>query len=186
VTRRFVLLDRDGTINEEIGYVLEPRELRLLPGVGAALGELRGLGLGLVVVSNQSPIGRGLLSWTGLEAIHARLTTLLAAERVELDGIYVCPHRPGEGCGCRKPAPGLALRAAEAHGFDPGESFVVGDHATDVGLGRALGATSILVRTGHGQDELEGGGAEGADAVVADLPEAAVVIAGRVLSGAGR
>jgi D-glycero-D-manno-heptose 1,7-bisphosphate phosphatase len=120
VSRRFVLLDRDGTINEEIGYVLRPDELRLVPGAGEALRELRGLGLGLVVLTNQSPIGRGMLTVAELHEIHARLTDLLAAEGVTLDGIEFCPHGPNDGCACRKPGTLMVERAAVALGFDPG------------------------------------------------------------------
>src|SRR5918995_223253 len=103
VSRRFVLLDRDGTINEEVGYVLRPDELRLIPGAVEALRELQGLGLGLVVLTNQSPIGRGMMTPAELDEIHTRLRDLLAEGAVTLDRIEVCPHRPDEGCACRKP-----------------------------------------------------------------------------------
>jgi len=176
VSRRFVLLDRDGTINEEIGYVLRPDELRLIPGAGEALRELRGIGLGLVVLTNQSPIGRGMLTVAELEEIHERLGELLAALGVRLDGIEFCPHRPDEGCPCRKPGTLMVERAAAALGFDPGAAWLVGDHGSDLRLGRAVGARTILVRTGHGEEELERGAGEDADHVVADLREAAAII----------
>ena len=176
MSRRFVLLDRDGTINEEIGYVLRPEELRLLPGVAEALRELRALGLGFVVVTNQSPIGRGMLDPEGLEAIHDRLRELLAASGVTLDRIEACPHRPDEGCACRKPGTLMVERAAAALGFDPAESWIVGDHAGDLRLGRAVGARTILVRTGHGQEEFAAGADAFADHVVVDLAAAAAVI----------
>ena len=140
VSRRFVLLDRDGTINEEIGYVLRPDELRLIPGALGALAELQALGLGLVVVTNQSPVGRGMMTAGELDAIHERLRDLLAADGVTLEGIEVCPHRPDEGCACRKPGTLMVERAVKALGFDPRESWIVGDHAADMGLGRAVGA----------------------------------------------
>lgn len=186
MTRRFVLLDRDGTINEEVGYVLHPDELRLLPGVGAALRGLRDLGLGLVVVTNQTPVGRGAISPEDLHAIHRRLRALLAEDGASLDGFEVCPHRRDEGCDCRKPATGLVERAAATYGFDPTESWIVGDHLGDMGLGRAVGARTILVRTGHGEVELAAGAGALADHVVADLPAAAAVIREEVLAGAGR
>jgi len=183
VTRRFVLLDRDGTINEEIGYVLRPEELRLIPGALEGLRELRELGLGLVVVTNQSPIGRGTLTPEGLEAIHGRLLELLAAGGAELDGIEVCPHRPDEGCACRKPRTAMVERAARTHGFDPAGAWVVGDHAHDMQMGRAVRARTILVLSGHGEQERPA--AEPfADHVVADLHEAAAVIRDEVLAGA--
>jgi D-glycero-D-manno-heptose 1,7-bisphosphate phosphatase len=183
VSRRFVLLDRDGTINEEIGYVLRPDELRLIPGAADALRELRGLGLGLVVVTNQSPIARGMLDPDGLEAIHDRLRELLADAGVTLDRIEHCPHRPDEGCACRKPGTLMVDRAAAALGFDPAESWIVGDHAADMRLGRAIGARTILVRTGHGEQELAGGADALADHVVDDLAAAADLIRDEIRAG---
>ena len=185
MSRRFALVDRDGTINEEIDYVLEPGQLRLIPGSADALRELRGLGLGIVVITNQSPIGRGWLTTEQLQGIHARLEELLAAEGATVDGFYACPHAPAEGCDCRKPATGLALRAAEDHGFDPAEAFVVGDHRADVELGRRIGARTFLVLTGHGREELEEA-RPFADHVVADLGEAAALIRDHLLAGTRR
>jgi len=186
VTGRFVVLDRDGTINEEVDHLDQPDQVALIPGAAAALRDLRSAGLGLVVLTNQANVGRGLLSPDRLEEIHARLAALLSDEGVRLDGLYVCPHAPEDGCDCRKPRAGLALRAAMDHGFRPDDAFVVGDHAADMGLGRAIGAITILVRTGHGEDELETGAGGQADHVVADLPGAAGVILDIVLSGARR
>ena len=182
--KRFVLLDRDGTINEEIGYVLHPDELRLLPGVAQALHELQDLGLGLVVLTNQSPIGRGMLSAAELDAIHDRLRELLAEEGVMLDGIEVCPHRPDEGCACRKPGTLMAERAAETFGFDPAEGWMVGDHAGDMRLGRAVGARTYLVLTGHGEEEIERTGGD-ADYIVDDFAEAAALIRDEVRAEVG-
>jgi D-glycero-D-manno-heptose 1,7-bisphosphate phosphatase len=182
-SRRFVLLDRDGTINVHKGYVLDPADLELVPGSIEALHELRSLGLGLSVVTNQSPVGRGWITQEQLDAIHDRLRSLLRDGGIELDGLYVCPHRPDEGCDCRKPMPGLALRASEAHGFDPTEAFVVGDHRRDVEMGRRIGARTILLGTEHGEEEV----AEMfADHIVADLGEAACVIRDILLAGAVR
>ena len=186
MSRRFVLLDRDGTINEELSpeYVLGPGQLRLIPGSAEAIRELRAAGLGIVVVTNQSPVGRGWITAQDLDAIHARLAELLAAEGAGTDGIYACPHRPDEGCACRKPGTGLAERAAREHGFDPAQAFVVGDHRGDVEMGRRIGARTILLRTGHGPQELEAGADEFADHVVEDLREAAEVIRTEMLEGA--
>ena len=181
--RRFVLLDRDGTINEEVGYVLRPDELRMLPGALEGLRELQDLGLGLVVVTNQSPIARGTLTPDGLEAIHERLRELLAQGGVGLDGIEHCPYLPDDGCACRKPGTAMVERAARTLGFDPSDAWVVGDHAGDMGLGRAVGARTILVLSGHGQDE-RAAAEPLADRVVTDLREAAVVIRDEVLAGA--
>jgi D-glycero-D-manno-heptose 1,7-bisphosphate phosphatase len=185
VSRRFVLLDRDGTINEEVGYVLSPGELRLIPGAAEGLRRLRLLGLGLVVVTNQSPIGRGWITEEELGQVHDRLRELLRVEGADVDAIEHCPHAPEHGCRCRKPATGMIERAAFAFGFDPTESFVVGDHAGDMAMGRAVGARTVFVMTGHGDEELRA--AEPfADHVVPDLLAAAAVIGDEVLTGADR
>jgi D-glycero-D-manno-heptose 1,7-bisphosphate phosphatase len=130
-----------------------------------------------VVVTNQSAVGRGLFDLVRLDEIHARLEALLAREGVRLAGIYACPHHPEDECACRKPRTALVERAARELGFDPRRAFVVGDMASDVDLGGAVGATTVLVRTGHGAREV-GAGAARADHVVADLAEAAAVIEG--------
>jgi D-glycero-D-manno-heptose 1,7-bisphosphate phosphatase len=185
VTRRFVVLDRDGTINEEIGYVLAPDELRLIAGAPEAIRRLRELGLGVAVVTNQSPVGRGWITEEDLAAVHDRLLEMLRDAGAELDGVFHCPHAPTDGCSCRKPATGLIDRAARELGFVSSEAFVVGDHAGDMAMGRAVGARTIFVMTGHGQEELRA--AEPfADHVVADLPAAADVIRLEVLAGARR
>src|SRR5262245_1077748 len=173
--RRFVVLDRDGTLIVEKHYLSDPDAVELIPGVGAALRRLAELGLGLVVVTNQSGVGRGLFDCKRLEEIHARVEALLAAEGVRLAGIYFCPHHPEDGCRCRKPRTALLDRAASELGFEPQRAFVVGDMASDVELGRAVEATTVLVRTGHGARVAESGVAR-PDHVVGDLAEAAVLI----------
>ena len=170
--RRFVLLDRDGTLIVEKHYLSDPDQVELIAGAAEGLRRLAARGLGLVLVTNQSGIGRGFFDAARLAEIHARLLRELRAEGVELDGIFVCPHHPDEQCACRKPRPGLVLRAAGELGFEPARAFVVGDMASDVALGRALGATSLLVRTGHGAATLAQGVAR-PDHVVEDLREAA-------------
>ena len=171
-----MLLDRDGTIVVDRGHLSDPDELELIRGAGPALARLREQGLGLVIVSNQSAVGRGFLDEAGLERVHARLAELLAREGASLDGIYCCPHLPTDRCACRKPETALVARAAAEHGFDPAESFVVGDKACDIELGRRVGATTILVRTGYGEEEAADPSVD-ADHIVADLPEAADLIA---------
>ena len=175
-----VLVDRDGTIDRcEAGdYILSPDRVELLPGAAEGLRLLREAGLRLAVVTNQAAIGRGWIDLATLDAIHARMTELLSAEGADgIEGIYVCPHRPEDGCDCRKPAPGLAVRAAGELGFELSRAFVVGDRAADVELGRRVGATTVLVRTGqHAGDRFE----EPADHEAADLVEAAAIIAGLV------
>ncbi|MGE5460447.1 MAG: D-glycero-alpha-D-manno-heptose-1,7-bisphosphate 7-phosphatase [Solirubrobacterales bacterium] len=181
MSRRFVLADRDGTINEQLDYVLSPDQIRLIPGAADALRELRALGLGVVVVTNQSPIARGWLTPAQLESIHDRLSELLRDDGATVDGYYTCPHEPDDGCECRKPGTALAMRAAAEHGFDPAEAFVVGDHRVDVEMGRRLGARTILVLTGHGREELAAAAAF-ADHVAADLAEAAAIIREEILA----
>ncbi|HTG48242.1 MAG TPA: HAD-IIIA family hydrolase [Actinomycetota bacterium] len=183
MSRRFALLDRDGTIIQERHHLDDPEQVELIPGAAAAIARLRALGLGVAVVTNQAQIGRGLLTPERLSAIHERVRSLLAVEGATLDGLYVCPHVPEDGCDCRKPAPGLALRAAAELGFDPARAFVIGDHAGDMGLGRAIGATTLFVLTGHGAQELSSARRD-ADHVAPDLPAAVDIIAGLVGDGA--
>ena len=172
-----VLLDRDGTLNVEVHHLSHPDQVALLPGAVEGLRALRSAGCRLVVVTNQSAVGRGYFDEARLAAIHDRLRALLAAQDVTLDAIYYCPHRPDDGCACRKPGPQLVERAAADLGFDPGRSFVVGDKPSDIDLGRGVGATTILVRTGYGAAH-EAAGDAAPDFVVDDLRGAARVIIG--------
>lgn len=151
--KRFVLLDRDGTIIFDKHYLSDPDEVQLLPGAAQGLRRMRELGFGIIVVSNQSGVGRGYFDLDSVAAVTARLRELLRVEGVELDGAYFCPHAPEENCDCRKPAPGMLLRAAEEHGFDPAACVVVGDKACDVKLGKNAGAKAVLVATGKGEKE---------------------------------
>jgi D-glycero-D-manno-heptose 1,7-bisphosphate phosphatase len=176
VSRSWVLLDRDGTINRQTkgAYVLSPDAMVLLPGAAEGLHAMRAAGFGLAVVSNQAPVARGWITQAELGAVNDRLRTLLEADGVELDGIYCCPHDRDDGCACRKPEPGLLLRAADELGFEPQDAVLVGDKGSDIEAGRRLGATTILVLTGEGAEHREAG----ADHVAADLPAAAAIIAG--------
>ncbi|ACZ19920.1 hydrolase, HAD-superfamily, subfamily IIIA [Thermanaerovibrio acidaminovorans DSM 6589] len=145
---RAVLLDRDGVIMRDLGYVGDPAQVELLPLVPRALGLLRDAGFLLVVVTNQSGIGRGLFSAEAHEAVRRRMEELLAAHGVRLDGYYHCPHAPWEGCQCRKPNGGMALKAAEELHIDLGSSWVVGDKMSDLGLAIRVGSRGILVGEG--------------------------------------
>jgi D-glycero-D-manno-heptose 1,7-bisphosphate phosphatase len=151
--RRFVLLDRDGTINQDCDYLSDPEQVRLLPGASAALRELQQMGLGLVVITNQSGIGRGYFDESRLRLIHNRLAELLAIDGVKLDGMYFCPHRPDDDCSCRKPKTVLAERASAELGFDLPTSFIIGDKRSDIEMGRNIGATTLLVCTGYGNQQ---------------------------------
>jgi D-glycero-D-manno-heptose 1,7-bisphosphate phosphatase len=173
MSRRFVLLDRDGTIIVERHYLADPADVRLLPNAGAGLRALSGMGFGCVVVTNQSGLARGYFDAPRLAQIHDRMTDLLAAEGIRLDGIYVCPHLPDADCTCRKPSPGLAWRAVADHHFDLRQAIVIGDKACDIDLGHAVGAASFLVRTGYG---LQTEPCTTADVVVDDLAAAAAHI----------
>ena len=172
--RRFVLLDRDGTLIRKHDYLADPDLVELLPGVADGLRQLRDLGFGLVVISNQSGVGRGLFDEACVAAIHERMSQLLAAEGITLDGIYFCPHLPTDGCRCRKPLPGLVEQAASELQFDPAKSVVIGDNLCDVELGSQLDARTILVRTGHGANVES---AAQADRVVDDFSHAATLAA---------
>lgn len=175
--RRSMLLDRDGTINDEIGHRSSTDELRLIPGSADAIRRLANHGLGVVVVTNQANVGRGLLSPAELERIHARLQAMLRAARTDVDSILHCLDAPEDGCDCRKPAPGMALDAATRFRSDPADGFVVGDHAGDAGMGRAVGATTFLVLTGHGAQARERVERDGlADHIVPDLATAVDII----------
>lgn len=157
--RRAVFLDRDGTINEEVGYLDTLGKLRLLPGAAGAIGDLNRAGWAVVVVTNQSGIARGFFDEGFVEETHRRLQDLLREAGARIDGFYVCPHHPTEGrepyrmdCPCRKPRPGLILRAAAELEISLGESYMVGDTPKDVEAGTRAGARGILVRTGYGRE----------------------------------
>lgn len=170
--RAAVFLDRDGTIIAERHYLCDPAGVELLPGAAEGLRRMRALGLPLVVVTNQSGVGRGYFGMDAVERVHGRLIELLAAEGVDIAGIYSCPHAPDESCGCRKPQPGLLRRAAGELGIDPARSFVIGDKPCDIDLGLVVSATTFLVRTGYGERHAQAGDCK-PHFVVTDLAEAA-------------
>lgn len=140
-----VFLDRDGTLNYNPGYLKVAAELKLLAGVGPALARLKGAGAKLVVVTNQSGVGRGIITLKDLEAIHARLEGILEQEGAALDAIYFCPHHPDDGCRCRKPNVGMVERAASELQLNLRRSYLIGDHARDIQLAHRVGAKAILL-----------------------------------------
>lgn len=173
--RRFVALDRDGTLIVDHPYLSDPEQVELIPGVAEALRKLRQIGLGLVVITNQSGIGRGYFDHEGLDLIHQRMRQLLQEHGLYLDGIYFCPHIPQDQCQCRKPEAGMMELAAQELDFDPRSSFMVGDQASDIELGRRTGATTFLVRTGYGAQVADEGTAN-PDYTVEGLAEVAQII----------
>jgi histidinol-phosphate phosphatase family protein len=138
-----VLLDRDGTLVIDVPYNREPARVVPVPGARAALARLRAAGLPLAVVSNQSGVARGLVTRREVEAVNRRVEQAVGP----IVSWHVCPHAPDDGCGCRKPAPGLVLAAAAALGVAPERCAVVGDIGADVEAARAAGARAILVPT---------------------------------------
>ncbi len=150
-------MDRDGTIIGDPGYLADPSEVCLLPGVGQALRRLQAAGFRLVVVSNQSGVARGVITEEDLARIQMRLETLLRGEGVTLTATYYCLHHPEgtppyrETCNCRKPHGGLVERAAKEHGLEVSASFVVGDKLVDIELARKMGMPGVLVLTGQGR-----------------------------------
>ena len=176
IYKRFVILDRDGTLIVERNYLSSPEDVELLANAAAGLRRFKELGWGRLIVTNQSGIGRGYFTWETVDAIHARMIALFAQSGAEIDDIYVCPHAPEDDCDCRKPRAGLVLKAAAKWGFDPSDCLFIGDKACDVDLGRALGGSTILVLTGYGSVNYQGGLAH-PDFVVSDLKEAVEVVA---------
>jgi len=180
--RPAVFLDRDGTLSEEIGYI-HPADLpryALLPNTAEALKRLREAGFALVVLTNQSGVARGYFPASQVDAVHGRMKELLAAQGAKVDAVYYCPHHPEPlapadngglppgrvaakpvaelniDCDCRKPKPGLALRAAAELGLDLSKSWMLGDKGADLGLAKSAGLKGgILVRTGYGEETLK-------------------------------
>jgi D-glycero-D-manno-heptose 1,7-bisphosphate phosphatase len=146
-------LDRDGVINRDRpDYVKSWDEFEFLPGVLEAFRVLASQPLTIVVVSNQSCIGRGLVSRETVDGIHARMTEAVRKSGGRIDAVYYCPHRPDEDCPCRKPRPGLILKAARELDIDLAASWLIGDDPKDLEAARAAGVRPVLVRTGHGRD----------------------------------
>ncbi len=145
-----LFLDRDGTLNEEVNYLSDPADLRLLPGVAEAIRRFNAAGWVVVIVTNQSGIARGYFTEETLNAIHQKLRTELAKDGARVDRIYVCPHHPDDHCACRKPKPTLYQRAIQDLGLSTEQCVIVGDKLTDLEPGVELGCRTVLVKTGYG------------------------------------
>jgi D-glycero-D-manno-heptose 1,7-bisphosphate phosphatase len=151
--RPAILLDRDGVINENrVDHVKCWSEFHFIPGTLAALRRLSALDVPIVVITNQGIVNRTIISSRELSVIHRRMTEQISAAGARLDGIFYCPHSAEDGCGCRKPEPGLLLQAAEKLDLDLTRSVFVGDAATDLVAGQRAACPTILVRTGRGRD----------------------------------
>ncbi len=160
--RPAVFLDRDGTINEQMGYINHISRFQLLPGVGEAIRLLNEHALPAIVVTNQSGLARGYFPESLLVEVHDKMNRQLAEAGAVLDGIYICPHHPEakeerfrRRCDCRKPRPGLLYAAAREHNLDLARSYVVGDRFSDLAAAAAIGARGVLVLTGYGRGDLQ-------------------------------
>jgi D-glycero-D-manno-heptose 1,7-bisphosphate phosphatase len=146
-----LFLDRDGVIIENrMDYVKSVGEVEFIPGALEALARVARHGERIVIITNQSAIGRGLLTHATLDSIHTYLLEHVVAAGGRIDGLYICPHHPADNCDCRKPAPGLLLQAARELDIDLSASALIGDNVTDVLAARAVGAQPVLVNTGLG------------------------------------
>ncbi len=141
-----LLLDRDGTLTHERGYLADPDQLEPIAGAAEAVARARAAGWALGVITNQSAVARGIVTEEQLATLHRRI----ADQFPGVEAVYHCPHHPDDGCDCRKPQPGMVLAACADLGLDPARTVFVGDHLTDCHAAAAAGCTGILVRTGHG------------------------------------
>jgi len=151
--RPAVFIDRDGTIIQERFYLRKIKDVRILRGTEEALQLLRGAGYLLILVTNQSGIGRGYFTETKLKQIHAHIQKKLTKKGLGFDAIYYCPHVPDDKCTCRKPKTGMVLQAAKRFSIDLSRSFTIGDHVNDFLLGQNMGGKGIFILTGHGRHE---------------------------------
>lgn len=147
-TKPAVFVDRDGTLMEEVHYCNDPRKVRIIPGAGDALRELRCAGYATVLVTNQNGIGRGIISPEQYEAVHQRLLEMLGENA--LDRAYMCADLSGQPSTRRKPAPGMLLEAASELSLDLGRSWIIGDKPIDIECGINAGVPGVLVKTGYG------------------------------------
>ncbi|HLZ18141.1 MAG TPA: HAD-IIIA family hydrolase [Smithellaceae bacterium] len=162
---RAVFLDRDGTLNEEVGYLDSAGKLQMIPEAFEAVRRINESGMKAVVVTNQAGVAKGLFSEKFVRDVNDRIQGLFIEYGAQIDRFYYCPHHPSEGvdpyrkiCDCRKPEPGLLQQAAQDLDIDLARSYMIGDHLRDVETARRVGAKGILVTTGHGADQLKTSG----------------------------
>jgi D-glycero-D-manno-heptose 1,7-bisphosphate phosphatase len=146
-----VFFDRDGTLNLEKGYITDLSDIELYPDSGTVLRRLKQLGFWVVVITNQSAIGRGLMSESQFEQVNAAFREQLQQSGAGYDALYYCPHRPEDDCPCRKPKPGLIFQAAHDLGIDLSRSYMIGDKLSDIEAGNRAGCKTILLLTGKGK-----------------------------------
>jgi D,D-heptose 1,7-bisphosphate phosphatase len=153
-----VFLDRDGTLNEDPGYLGDPNNLKLFPGTGKALSLLKKMKFRLIVISNQSGISRGLITKENVESVNAKINELLNPDDVRIDAFYYCPYHPdfssSQDCSCRKPSPEMVFKAAQDLSIDLNRSYFIGDATTDIECGINAGLKTILVKTGYGEESI--------------------------------
>lgn len=151
-----IFLDRDGVIIENrVDHVRRWQDVAFIPGVVEAIASLRSLPYRVVIATNQSAVGRGLVDLRTVDRINQRIVATIAEFGGHVDGVYVCPHTPDDGCDCRKPRPGLLLRAARELSLDLSRSVMIGDAITDAQAGLAAGVHSLMVLTGRGTEHAE-------------------------------
>ena len=172
-----VFLDRDGTIIEDVGYLSSPEQIKFIPGSVASIRSLNQAGFKVIVISNQSGVARGHFGEDMLQTIDKIVHRGLLHGGAHLDAHYYCPHHPQHGvypykqeCDCRKPNTGLIKKAIEKFDIEASSSFMIGDKATDIELGKRAGVKTVLVQTGYGKTEVKQ--AKDPDKVAADLSEA--------------
>jgi D-glycero-D-manno-heptose 1,7-bisphosphate phosphatase len=162
MSNRAIFLDRDGTLNEEVGYIAEFGQFRLFGFAAEAVGLINEAGWRAIVVTNQSGVARGCFSEEFLRQVHEQMTDSLRQQGARIDAVYYCPHHPELGqppyrrdCDCRKPKPGLIEKAAKDFNLDLARCFVIGDRYRDVEMGHAAGTRGVMVMTGFGREEYE-------------------------------
>lgn len=175
--KRAIFLDRDGTLIVERGYLSDPAGVELERLAAPSLARLQKAGWLLVLVTNQSGIARGYFSEQQAHRVNEAVATLLAAQGIMIDGVYICPHGPGDGCDCRKPAPGLLLNASRDLNIDLAHSFMIGDKRSDLEAACGAGAKGMLVTTGYGETDRDWAAVSGYP-VVETLADAADLILG--------
>ncbi len=146
MSKAFVLFDRDGTLIEHVHHLIDPELVQFKSDLQSSLQILEKAGYRFGIISNQSVIGRGLASASDIQKVNKRITDFLRPYGINFDFVYFCPHRPGDGCECRKPAISLGLKAIAEHRLDPSQSFMIGDQESDLIFGKNLGCTTIQVQ----------------------------------------